>query len=45
MSFKSLIGYNLFHDGHVEGLHCCRLENKPFAYFQFKVKPAQRAKM
>ena len=43
-SFKSLHGYKLFHDGHVEDLQCCRLENKPFSYFQFKVKPAERAK-
>jgi len=35
--FKSLDGYKLFHDGHVEDLQCCRLENKPFPYFQFKV--------
>jgi len=28
----------------VEDLRCCRLENKPFSYFQFKVKPAERAK-
>ena len=37
-------GYKLFHDGHVEDLQCCRLENKPFSYFQFKIKPAERAK-
>ena len=43
-SFKSLHGYKLFHDGHVEDLQCCRLQNKPFSYFQFKVKPAERAK-
>ncbi|XP_015770373.1 PREDICTED: uncharacterized protein LOC107348808 [Acropora digitifera] len=43
-SFKSLHGYKLFHDGHVEDLQCCRLENKPFSYFQFKVKPAEQAK-
>ena len=43
-SFKSLHGYKLFHDGHVEDLQCCRLENKPFSYFQFKVKRAERTK-
>ena len=43
-SFKSLLGYKLFHDGHVEDLLCCRLENKPFVFFRFKVKPAERAK-
>ena len=32
--FKSLHGYKLFHDGHVDDLQCCRLENKPFSYFQ-----------
>ena len=28
----------------MEDLQLCRLENKPFSYFQFKVKPAERAK-
>ena len=32
--FKSLHGYKLFHDVHVEDLQCCQLENKPFSYFQ-----------
>ena len=43
-SFKSLHRYKLFHDGHVEDLQCCRLEYKPFSYFQFKVKPVDWAK-
>ena len=28
----------------MEDLQCCRLENKPYSYFQFKVKPAEWAK-
>lgn len=29
----------------MQDLQCCRLENKRFSYFQFKVKPVERAKM
>lgn len=43
-SFKSLLGYKLFHNGHVEDLQCCRLENKNFCFFRFKVKPSERSK-
>ena len=43
-SFKSLLGYKLFHDGHVDDLQCCQcvLENITFFFFRFKVKPAER---
>ena len=43
-SFKSLLGFKLFRDGHVVDLKYCRVEGKRFCFFQFKVKPTERAK-
>ena len=42
-SFKSL-GFKLFRDGNVVDLRYCPLEGKSFCFFQFKVKPTERAK-
>lgn len=43
-SFKSLLGYKLYRDGHVTDLKCCPVENRKFFFFKFKVKPTERAK-
>ena len=43
-SFKSLLGFRLFHDGHVVDLKYCPVEGKSFCLLQFKVKPTERAK-
>ena len=43
-SFKSLLGFKLFRDGHVVDLKYCPVEGKSFCFFQFKVKPTERAK-
>ena len=43
-SFKSLLGFRLFHDGHVDDLKYCPVEGSSFCFFQFKVKPTERAK-
>lgn len=43
-SFKSLLGFRLFRDGHVVDLKYCPVEGKSFCFFQFKVKPTERAK-
>ena len=43
-SFKSLLGYKLYRDGHVTDLKCCPAENRKFFFFKFKVKPTERAK-
>ena len=41
---KSLLGFKLFRDGHVVDLNYCPVEGKSFSFFQFKVKPTERAK-
>ena len=43
-SFKSVLGYKLYRDGHVTDLKCCPAENRKFFFFKFKVKPTKRAK-
>lgn len=43
-SFKSLLGFKLFRDGHVIDLKYCPLEKNNFCFFKFKVKPTERAK-
>ena len=43
-SFKSLLGFKLFRDGHVVDLRYCPVEGKSLCFFQFKVKPTERAK-
>ena len=43
-SFKSLLGYKLYRDGHVTDLKCSPVENRKFFFFRFKVKPIERAK-
>ena len=43
-SFKSLLGFRLFRDGHVVDLKYCPVEGKSFCFFQFKAKPTERAK-
>ena len=43
-SFKSLLGFKLFHDGHVVDMKFCPLEEKKFCFFKFKVKPTERTK-
>ena len=43
-SFKSLPGFKLFRDGHVVDLKYCPVESKSFCFFQFQVKPTERAK-
>lgn len=43
-SFKSLLGFRLFRDGHVMDLKYCPVEGGSFCFFQFKVKPTERAK-
>ena len=42
--FKRLLGFKLFRDGHVVDLKYCPVEGKSFCFFQFKVKPTERAK-
>ena len=43
-TFKSLLGFKWFRDGHVVDLKCCLLKGKSFCFFQFKGKPTERAK-
>ena len=43
-SFKNLLGFKLFRDGHVTDLKYCPLEKNNFCFFKFKVKPTQRVK-
>lgn len=43
-SLKSLPGFRLFRDGHVVDLKYCPVEGKSFCFFQFKVKPTERAR-
>ena len=43
-SFKCLLGYKLYRDGHVTDLKCCPVENRKFFFFNFKVKLTERAK-
>ena len=43
-SFKSLLGFKLFRGGHVVDPKYCPVEGKSFCFFQFKVKPTERAK-
>ncbi|KXJ12152.1 hypothetical protein AC249_AIPGENE28621 [Exaiptasia diaphana] len=43
-SFKSLLGFKLYQDGHVVDLMYCALLNKNFCLFKFSVKPTERSK-
>ena len=43
-SFKSLLGFKLFRDGHVVDMQFCSLLEKSFCFMKFKVKPTERAK-
>ena len=44
-SFKSLQGYRLFKDEHVLDLKLHKVENKPYTFVKFNVKPTERSKV
>ena len=46
-SYKSLLGYKLHYDGHMENLQLHCPPNKSSRYFQFRfsVKPTERSKL
>lgn len=44
-SFKSLLGFRLFRDGHVVDLKYCPVEGKAFAFFSLKLNPQKGLKL
>lgn len=44
-SFKSLLGYKLYYDGHVENLQWHHVPNTDYHMFKFSVKPTERSKL
>jgi hypothetical protein len=44
-SYKSLLGYKLYYDGHVQNLQCHHRNGSNYHSFKFSVKPTERSKV